>query len=417
MNESRIVENQRRAALGLIAQLEPLLTPGRPFLPELRAEIGLHKGFGARDRRLYRELIFTWLRFRAWFDAARAAAGEVAAGNLLIALAPEGPETAPLQGAIGHPGGISLRVWATARPRIVALVPGIEPQLEALLPQWFAGHCPELFGETEILTQLTRPPFWLRSQGGSAGDLVHEFARTSVAAEVSERVPGAVRVLDYPDLENHPLVTSGRAEVQDIGSQALLAMAAPEPGTRWLDMCAGAGGKSLQLADMLGPRGRVTAHDLRREALVELRRRMLRAGVRTITIEPVLREPGTVRFDGVLVDAPCSASGTWRRHPFLRHQTSLPVVLRHSREQLRLLHQGASFVGPNGRLLYATCSLSRRENEDVVTKFLQADPNFILERPAWLPDRVPKTEAGWVTLLPSRLDSDGYFLACLRRRW
>jgi 16S rRNA (cytosine967-C5)-methyltransferase len=417
MTGSRIADNQRRAALGLIAQLEPRLSPGRPFLPEVRGTIALNKGFGARDRRLYRELIFTWLRFRAWFDGARQIAGESAAMNLLVALAPDSPETSPLQSAAGVPGGVSLRNWTEARPRLVALAPGFEPELRALLPGWFEGHCPELFQEAELLTQLTRPPLWLRSQGGSAGDLVHELARTQVAAEVSDRVPGAVRVLAYPDLETHPLVEAGRAEVQDIGSQALLAMAKPEPGSNWLDLCAGAGGKSLQLADMLGPKGRVTAHDRRRDALVELRRRMFRAGLRTITIEPVLREPGTVKFDGVLVDAPCSASGTWRRHPFLRHQTNLPVVLRHAREQLDLLHQGAGFVADCGRLLYATCSLSRRENEDVVTKFLEADRNFILERPAWLPERATKTQAGWVTLLPSQLDGDGYFLACLRRRW
>lgn len=412
---SRIVDNQLKAALVLIGRLEHALVPGRPFLADVRAELSSQRGFGSRDRRIYRELIFTWLRFRAWFDAVRKTAPEAAA-RLLVALAPATPEVLPLQAGIGVPGGVPIARGPEMRERLASIAPGLDCGLQALLPAWFRAHCPALFEESEILLQLVRPPFWLRAQHGSAADLVKEFARDGIATGASTRLPGAVHVREYVELEDHPLVTGGRAEIQDIGSQSLVAMAAPAAGGHWLDFCAGAGGKTLQLALALGPEGRVTAHDIRRDALMETRRRALRAGIRNLAIEPVLPEPGLAFFDGVLVDAPCSASGTWRRHPFLRHQTTLAVVTRHAGEQLALLSRGADYAAPGGRLVYATCSLSRRENEDVVTRFLQKHQAFTLEPPAFLPQGLQAGPAGWVTVMPSALDSDGYFLACMRRR-
>jgi 16S rRNA (cytosine967-C5)-methyltransferase len=300
------------------------------------------------------------------------------------------------------------------KERLEKLIPGAEFDLRSLIPGWFEAHCPALFEEREIFLQQIRPPFWLRAQRGTSADLVHELSRESISAIASPEVPWAVRVNERVDLEEHAIVTSGRAEVQDIGSQALLAMVAPETGGQWLDFCAGAGGKSLQLSRLVGLTGRVTSYDVRRDALMELKRRMIRARIENIKIEPVLPETGITQFDGVLLDAPCSASGTWRRHPFLRHQTTPEVIDRRAREQIELLNQGSEYVRRGGRLVYATCSLSRKENEDVVTAFLNENQDFKLEEPALLPGMTPSTPP-WVTLMPSFLDSDGYFLACMRR--
>lgn len=415
MSNPRIVENQRRNVLTLVDAMAQRMPPGRPFIPELRSALAANAGFGARDRRLYRELIFTWLRFREWFDQARAIDPQLAI-NLLVALSPEAPEVMPLQAALAVPGGIPLRSWANLRAALALLAPGVPFELRALLPPWFERHCPELFREEELLTQLRRPPFWIRAQRGSGPELVQEFSRVEIATTASTFVAGAVRVHAYIDLEKHPIIESGRAEIQDIGSQALLAMAAPAVGEHWLDLCAGAGGKTLQLAVALGPSGRVTAHDIRREALVELRRRFMRAGLQNIVVEPVLPEPGPTHWAGVLVDAPCSSSGTWRRHPFLRHQTTPKTIRDYAHAQLPLLRRGASYVAPGGRLVYATCSLSRHENEEIVGALLREEPDFALERPPYLPEGVVAAPSGCVTLLPSALDSDGYFLACMRRR-
>lgn len=413
MHPPHVLANQRRAALEIIDDLARELTPGRPFLAILRTQLSRNKGYGSQDRRRYREIVFAWLRFRSWFDALRAIDGEKAL-DLLVLLAGDSPEMMPLQMAIGQPGGFSRRDWPDVRGKLESYFPDVDFDLRALLPAWFEKHCPALFEEKEIVLQLTRPPFWLRAQRGTSADLVHELARCSISAEASPQIPWAVRVNQRVELEEDEIVTSGRAEIQDIGSQALLTMVAPEPGGHWLDFCAGAGGKSLQLARLVGNTGRVTAYDLRRDALMELKRRMIRAMIPNIKIEPVLPEPGPVQFDGVLVDAPCSASGTWRRHPFLRHQIEPEVIERRALEQLELLCDAAGFVKRRGRLVYATCSLSKMENEDVVAAFLKNNSDFQLEAPALLPG-MTATQPPWVTLMPSFLDSDGYFLACMRR--
>lgn len=414
MLNPRIIDNQRRNALLMIDAVAKRMPPGRPFIPEMKSALAANPGFGARDRRLYRELIFTWLRFRPWFERARAADPDIAL-DMLIALSPETPEMGSLQAALSTPGGISQRSAASLREGLAAIVPTMKFELRELMPAWFEVHAPQLFSETEVLTQLQRPPFWLRANRGTGPELVQEFARTKIGTIASTKVPGAVQVLDYQDLETHPLITGGRAEIQDIGSQALLQITAPEPGGRWLDLCAGAGGKTLQLAAMLGPKGQVTAYDIRRDALMELRRRLLRANLKNIVIEPVLPDPGPTTFAGVLVDAPCSASGTWRRHPFLRYQTEPKLVMDYAKDQLALLQRGGSYVAHGGRLVYATCSLSRFENEAVINAFLRRNREFALETPAQLPAGVVAAESGCVTIWPSALDSDGYFLACMRR--
>ncbi len=397
----------------LIDSLQRQLRPGVPFLVEMRRELGMHRGFGSRDRRLYRELIFTWLRYRPWFEQLRRS-GERRAVDLLVVLSTEIPELLPLQSELGYPGGFATRSWAEALACLQRLFPRQVFELRSLLPSWFEKHCAALFAEVELLLQMRRPPFWLRAQRGSAAELVRDLSLDGVEAAIAPAIPGAVRVSGHVDLEDHPIVTSGRAEVQDIGSQALLTMAAPSPGTRWLDFCAGAGGKSLQLATMSGAGGTVVAHDVRREALVETKRRAIRAGIKNLAIEPVLPDPGRVVFDGVLVDAPCSASGTWRRHPFLRHQINEATIRRHAREQVQLLGKAAPYVARDGRLVYSTCSLSAWENDQVVDTFLRDHREFRLEPPRYNPG-LPGSPSGMVTLMPSALDSDGYFLACMRR--
>jgi len=412
----RILENQRRTMLALIAALEPALVPGRHFAAEIRHELARHDGFGSRDRRLYREAIYTWLRYLPWFKTALKHSPEAAA-RLLIALSGESSDMGPLQAALPLPPESTLirTPGPAAWDQLRLLLPGLDFSPRELLPSWFHADCPALLEPAELALHLTRPPLWLRAQRGTGAELLQELARSGIVATVNPLLPHALRIATHVDLEEHPLVQQGRAEIQDAGSQALLTLAQPTPGGRWLDLCAGAGGKTLQLASLLGPKGRVHAHDIRRDALMELRRRANRAGLPNITIEPVLPTEGTAHFDGVLVDAPCSGSGTWRRHPFLIHQTNPDQIASHARQQFQLLMRGAAYTAPGGRLIYATCSLSRRENEEVVARLLAERPEFKTETiPAAL--GCPPTPAGWLTLLPSTLDSDGYFLACLRRQ-
>jgi 16S rRNA (cytosine967-C5)-methyltransferase len=412
--QSRILDNQRRTVLELISIMERRLRPGVPFLAELRGTMGQHRGLGSRDRRIYRELVFSWLRFREWFDEVRRD-DPFAAVDLLVALSADTPDLAAWQTQLGVPPGLPQRPWPQIEAALAQLHPNRTFALRDLLPKWFELHCPPLFEPSETIVQLRRPPFWLRAQRGTAAELVRELTVAKIDAVVETSLPGAVRVLAYVDLEEHPIVTSGQAEIQDIGSQALVLMAAPAAGSRWLDFCAGAGGKTLQLASAVGSTGHVTAHDVRRDALMETKRRVVRAGLKNVLIEPVLPDPGAKVYDGVFVDAPCSATGTWRRHPFLRHQTTPAVVNRYVQEQVRLLDRASLCVAPAGNLVYATCSLSQHENRGVLAAFLRTHRDFEMVPPPYNPG-LPAEPSGAVTIMPSSLDSDGYFLACMRRK-
>jgi 16S rRNA (cytosine967-C5)-methyltransferase len=213
-------------------------------------------------------------------------------------------------------------------------------------------------------------------------------------------LPGALELLAEADVTKTAAWRDGLLEVQDLGSQLILGAADISHGERWLDACAGAGGKTLQLAALLGAEGHVDAYDIRPAALHELEVRAARAKVTRIA---VLTAPVTGSYDGVLVDAPCTGCGTWRRAPHLKWTTSASDVAKAAERQTALLAEFGARVRPGGRLMYATCSLSRMENEEVVAAFLSAHSNFVADAPAR-------------TILPATHNTDGFFVGALRRR-
>lgn len=385
-----VAGSQRRVFLELAAALRPHWRRDPALPARLQALLAAHREFGSRDRRLYRELLYTTLRhlpaIEPWFDAA--------------------PEEAVRQVA-----WLSAETRATAAFR-AAFATGVPPALDpaALLPAWFRPHCPELFAPGEAACQLRRAPLWLRLQADAPAANTAEFTSLGWTWRESGVLPGAIALDGEVDVTRTRAWREGRCEVQDLGSQLVLAVAGVAPGGRWLDACAGAGGKALQLARLLGPAGTVDAHDIRPAALAELRTRAARAGITRLR---TVATPDAAGYDGVLVDAPCSGSGTWRRAPHLKWVTSEARVTAAAAAQLRLLVGFAAAVRPGGRLIYATCSLSRQENQRVVAAFLAASPSFRVEPPA--------THFGFefdgagLTIWPSRLDTDGFFVACLRR--
>jgi 16S rRNA (cytosine967-C5)-methyltransferase len=207
----------------------------------------------------------------------------------------------------------------------------------------------------------------------------------------------------------------------------LLEAVAPVAGTRWLDACAGAGGKSLQLAAMLGPDGAVRAEDVRPAALEQLAVRAARCGLShrikrapSPTPSPTPSPPAKPQYDAVLLDAPCTGSGTWRRSPHLRWQLTPERVQAAAALQLQLLNSHAPRVAPGGLLVYATCSQAIAENEAVVSAFLEhAGGDF---EPAALPGvgaagGVPHPNgAHMMVVSPQQHNTDAFFGAALRRR-
>ena len=412
-----VVRNQQRTLLRLLAALRPFWRRDPALPTRVQSLLASHREFGSRDRRLYRELIYTTLRHLPWIEPLLDAQPDEATRRLAW-LAADLPATRTFR-----------TMFATGEPP--------SGDRTELLPAWFRPHCPELFEEPELGTQLRRAPLWLRLQVDAAGesDVFREFESRNWSWRRSPALASAVELLTEADVTTSEAWRRGAFEVQDLGSQLILAAVGVEAGGSWLDACAGAGGKTLQLAQLLGRSGRVDAHDIRASALRELAARAARAGIacrpadasvsrgaaehssapgaRFASIR-ILRDSPAGEYDGVLVDAPCSGSGTWRRAPHLKWVTSEARISVASVRQRALLHQFSACVRPGGRLVYATCSLSRFENEEVVAAFLSDHPDFQVEPLAATFGAA--VLHGGLTLFPSQHDSDGFFVASLRRR-
>lgn len=385
--------SQQRTFLALLGQLRPHWRRDRNLPARIQQLLARNRAFGSRDRRLYRELIYTTLRYLPWIEPALDREPDEAVRRVAW-LAADLPATKAFRAA-----------FATGEP------PGGDKT--ELLPAWFREHCPEAFEPAQLDTFLARAPLWLRLQTSDTARVTAEFTRLGWLFEFSSILPSALRLIDEVDVTKTAAFADGLIEVQDLGSQLLLASAGITPGERWLDVCAGAGGKTLQLATLLGSAGHVDAHDIRPAALQELATRAARAGLVNVTILSAT-PTATALYDGVLVDAPCSGTGTWRRAPHLKWTTTHEQIAAAAALQRQLLTHFATHVRPGGRLIYATCSLSRHENDVVAAAFLAAHPHFSATPPA------PTFAAGLsasptLTLLPATHNADGFFVATFRR--
>jgi 16S rRNA (cytosine967-C5)-methyltransferase len=396
-----VAGNQRRIFLSLAARLQPHWRT-LDFPPRLQAVFSAERRFGSRDRRLYRELLYTTVRYLPWVEPLLAGNPDKAI-DTVIWLAADLPATHALRATLGAE-------WPPCPESIAAKAAVLDADPAALMPAWLSAECPTACLPPEVDALHRRAPLWLRLQTDNPTAIAEELGAHNWNWRPSPLLPTAWEVLTEADVTQTAAYRTGLFDIQDLGSQLILVSAAITPGGRWLDACAGAGGKTLQLARIIGRTGQVDAHDIRPAALEELGRRATRAGLNNVS---VLSAPPTGLYDGVLVDAPCSGSGTWRRAPHLKWATTPAMIARHAELQRELLTRFAPLVRHGGRLIYATCSLNRQENPAVVGAFLSANPDFKVEQTGAIPSGV-KDDFG-LTILPSRHDSDGFYIAALRR--
>ena len=421
--DSRVAANQLRTASTLLQSLAPHVATD-VNLPSRVKELSGERRFNSSTRRLYRELLFTYVRFYPWL----ASLSSSAAAECSALLAPHTPEVVRLLQSSAELSGHALAHRGDLEDTRRALQHLVGDSLcsvaDLVTPPWLQSSGQAVPPDVA----LTRPPLYIRVYKRSLLPAIEADAHSlgarveptvlGDAFRVSPLVPGATFDLTATD----SFARAGAFEVQDLGSQMLLEALAPPPGPqRWLDACAGAGGKTLQLAAMLGPSAQVHAEDVRRSALEQLAVRAARCGLADrITTAP---SPSTIDaalhgfFDGVLVDAPCTGSGTWRRSPHLRWQITPERVQAAAEIQLQLLMKNAPRVKPGGLVVYSTCSQASTENEAVVRAFLQhAGSTF--ER-ADLPGShalgLLQPEQGQLVVSPSQHNTDAFYIAALRR--
>ncbi|MBM4162126.1 MAG: 16S rRNA (cytosine(967)-C(5))-methyltransferase RsmB [Ignavibacteria bacterium] len=215
----------------------------------------------------------------------------------------------------------------------------------------------------------------------------------------------------------------GMFEVQDEGSQLVSTLIDPKPTAKLMDVCAGAGGKTLHFAALMANRGEIVAADVSTYRLDQLRKRARRAGVSNVRARAVkdlsdLNDLFAGYFDIVFVDAPCTGLGTIRRNPGLKWTVTEESVHELSVKQRSILEASAPLVKPGGALVYATCTLLREENEDVVDAFLSNHVEFILVNPGFRLSQLGihrEESVRYVKLLPHREGTDGFFCALLQK--
>jgi len=265
------------------------------------------------------------------------------------------------------------------------------------------------------LRSLQREPhLYIRARPGQGRALMESLGHLR-----KTYLPDAYIYEGKKDLFRTPEFAEGRFEIQDITSQIVGHLCAPQPGENWWDACAGEGGKTLHLADLMQNRGQVWATDVAEWRLERLRRRAARAKLfncQTAVWDGWPKRPMAVWFDGVLVDAPCTGLGTWQRNPHARWTVQPKDVEELSGLQRRLLDNVASAVKPGGRLFYAVCTLTRAETVEVVQAFEAAHPEFEPLPLRWPLPGLPDWQTPTLLLWPQDTGGNGMFIAAWRRR-
>ncbi|MEO6245589.1 MAG: RsmB/NOP family class I SAM-dependent RNA methyltransferase [Opitutaceae bacterium] len=276
------------------------------------------------------------------------------------------------------------------------------------VPPWLAA---EMDLPADYLRQLQRDPaLWLRARPGKRAAL----AKSLFAAEPSDRAPDALRFTGTQDLFKTEQFSTGEFEIQDLASQLVGVACAPQPGETWWDACAGEGGKTLHLCDQMANKGVVWATDRNARRIDTLKRRAGRAKLfnyRTDFWDGGSRLPNKTKFDGILLDAPCSGVGTWQRNPHARWTTTPADVAELAATQLVLLNNLAGSLKPGGRLIYSVCTLTRSETTAVSDAFSATHPELEL-----LPLTALNTPNATLMLWPHELNANGMFIAAWKRK-
>lgn len=281
------------------------------------------------------------------------------------------------------------------------------------VPAWVKEHVEVTPGWVRSLQR--EPVLWLRARPGQGRALAAELGECRAAGRGP--LADALEYRGTNDLFRTPAFQAGGFEIQDLHSQAVGWLCDPQPGQTWWDACAGEGGKTLHLSDLMQNRGLIWATDVAEWRLRRLKLRARRAGVfnyRLAHWEGTERLPTRTRFDGVLVDAPCSNLGTWGRNPHARWTTRPEDVTELAALQARLLAQAALAVKPGGRLVYAVCTLTAAETVSLAAAFTGAQPTFRRE-PLQDPLEVGAADQVDLFLRSDARPANGMYVAAWRR--
>lgn len=303
------------------------------------------------------------------------------------------------------------------------------------IPEWVQTSFEAAFGERwleEARALNERPTLDLRANTLKATRekvlkaLEENGAEATRIARQGVRIPAGEGPSRLPNVTAELSFQKGWFEVQDEGSQIVADLAGAQEGEQVLDYCAGGGGKTLAMAASMNNKGQVHAFDADRKRLAPIIERLKRAGTRNVQVHDRASGlvPFTEKFDRVLVDAPCTGTGTWRRRPDTKWRLTQRNLEERVGQQAEALDQAKLFVRPGGELLYVTCSVLPEENERQVRRFCADNPEFSIRSALtrWsgiFGEKAAKPHSSdneTVTLTPATTDTDGFFFCAMRRK-
>lgn len=381
-----------------------------------------NRSLGMRDRGLIAETIYALLRKRLWLMSLTQS-DQPRLLLLATLVKVQGWEVKTL-------GGITKPHEREMLRGIVAAAPGhLSLPAETNFPEWLIQlylkhHSRQQL--IELARGLDQPaPLDLRvnTMRTNRATVLEALQEIEVEAAATPYSPVGIRVVGKPALQQHRLLVDGHVEVQDEGSQLLGYLLAPKRGEMVVDFCAGAGGKTLLLGALMHSTGRLYAFDVSEKRLTNLKPRLKRSGLSNVQPVRIEHENDarikrlTGKVDRVLVDAPCSGLGTLRRNPDLKWRQSADDIAELTAKQTTILAGASELLKPGGRLVYATCSILKQENESIVESFLAANPDFrLLDSQDILRAQQIQIDCGEnFQLYPHRHNTDGFFAAVLEK--
>lgn len=420
------------AAIEVLTDVE---TRKRPVSEALKAW-GLNNRFaGAGDRAAIGNLVYDALRRRS-SHAALMGSDTPRALVLAVAVRDWNEDPAALSESFAADNHAPAPLTEEELERAVGQLPDSTPgHILADFPEWLTPSLERAFGDNWIAEgqdMSGRPSLDLRvnTLKSSRERVMKSLARFNPAETkfslIGVTMPAGPRDARTPNVTTDEGYLKGWFEVQDQGSQLVAGLANAQPGEQVLDLCAGAGGKTLALAAVMGNKGQIFAYDSDRNRLAPIYDRLKRNGARNVQVrapQPDALEDLVGKMDRVVIDAPCTGTGTWRRRPDTKWKLTPELLAQRVGEQAAILADAARYLKPGGTLVYITCSILPEENDDQVVAFIKANPDFASVNPVELWQSAfgtafpaeTETEQGGIALTPRLTGTDGFYINALRR--
>ena len=419
------------AAIEVLTDLE---TRRRPAADALKDWGQTHRFAGSKDRAAIASLVYDALRRRA--SAAYVMGAQTPRAVMLGMLRDlRGMSPAEIHALFSGEGHAPAALTAEEQASLeTGSLTGAPDHVAGDYPEWLAPAFADVFGENAVeegRALAARAPVDLRVNTLKVGrdkalvELEHLSARATPLSPLGLRLPLTADGRG-PALSAEPAYAKGHVEVQDEGSQIAALCGLAQPGEQILDFCAGGGGKTLALAAQTDNKGQIYAYDSDGRRLMPIYARLERAGARNVQVRAPRGQADVLsdlkeRCDLVVVDAPCTGSGTWRRNPDAKWRMRPGALAQRMKDQDEAIQNAAKFVKSGGRLLYITCSLLKAENEERIQAFIAERPEFRpldpaeLARRAGLPLLVERAHGVGLRLTPATTGTDGFFIAVLTR--